>query len=150
MSRPTWDEYFMGLAIKATDRATCDRAKVGAVIVKKGKYPVSTGYNGANAGEPHCDVAGHDLVDGHCTRAKHAERNAISIAELEIGVSVYGMTIYTTHAPCLNCAKMIAFYGIFRVVYLEEYSPSDGLIYLAKEGVKVERIENIERFRIPS
>lgn len=47
MTRPTWHEYFMNMALTASMRSTCPRASVGAVIVKWDKYPVATGYNGA-------------------------------------------------------------------------------------------------------
>ena len=83
--RPSWDEYFMGMAELTSERSTCLRRKVGAVIVKD-KHIVATGYNGAPRGLAHCTDLGvcmreeleipsgerHELC-----RALHAEQNAI-------------------------------------------------------------------------
>ena len=46
LSRPSWNEYFMGLADMVATRATCIRRQVGAVLVKD-KRILATGYNGA-------------------------------------------------------------------------------------------------------
>ena len=83
--RPTWDEYFMGLADAAAKRATCDRGRAGCVIVRDRQVLV-TGYVGSPQGLPHCDDVGHLFKkiineDGsqstHCVRTVHAEQNAI-------------------------------------------------------------------------
>lgn len=81
----------MGITTQVAARSTCDRAQVGAVIVKDRRI-LTTGYNGAPAGLPHCDDIGHLMVDGHCVRTLHAEQNAILQAALH-GVSVQGGTI---------------------------------------------------------
>ena len=67
----------MNIATEVSTRSTCDRKNVGSVIVK-GKTILSTGYNGSIRGLPHCDEAGHEIVDGHCIRTTHAEANAIA------------------------------------------------------------------------
>ena len=66
-NRPTWDEFFMDVALTIASRSTCDRAHVGAALVK-GKHIIATGYNGSIAGFPHCDDVGHLMVEGHCVR----------------------------------------------------------------------------------
>ena len=78
-NRPSWDEYFLEIAKVVAQRSTCDRANVGAVIARN-KVILSTGYNGAPRGLPHCDDVGHEIVDGHCVRTIHAEANAIAQA----------------------------------------------------------------------
>ncbi len=70
--RPSWDSYFMKIAEDVALRSTCDRAMVGAVLVRE-KHIISTGYNGSPAGLEHCDDIGHLMVDGHCVRTVHAE-----------------------------------------------------------------------------
>ena len=50
MERPSWDEYFMRMAVMAATRSNCVRRKVGAVIVKE-KRIMSTGYNGPPRGD---------------------------------------------------------------------------------------------------
>jgi len=56
--RPTWDEYFMGVAEAVSKRGTCDRGRLGCVLAKD-KRILSTGYVGAPMGMEHCDDAGH-------------------------------------------------------------------------------------------
>src|SRR3990172_9587982 len=113
--RPDWDTYFMDIATVVAARSTCDRATVGAVIVRD-KRILTTGFNGSPTGQPHCDEAGHLLVDGHCARTLHAELNAIIQAALH-GITLRGGTCYVTHFPCLGCTKAIANVGLVRLVF---------------------------------
>jgi dCMP deaminase len=114
--RPSWDDYFMAIAKIVSSRATCDRAYIGAVLVKRNRI-ISTGYNGAPPGLPHCDgAAGHLMEEGHCIRTLHAEENAIIQLAAIGGMSAEGATLYTTHSPCYHCAKKIIMVGIKRVV----------------------------------
>ncbi len=136
--RPSWDEYFMGIAIKVAERSTCDRAHVGAIIVRDRRI-LTTGYNGSPSGLPHCDDVGHLIVDGHCVRTLHAEQNAIIQAAYH-GVSVREGTIYITHQPCLTCAKMIINAGIKRVVYAGQYPDNIARQFLAEAGVSLQRL----------
>ena len=140
MTRPTWNEYFINMAIAASTRSTCPRASVGAVIVCQDKYPIATGYNGSIAGEPHCIDEGCIIVDGHCIRTLHAESNAINIAKRVSGLDVTGMTMYCTHAPCWFCAQYIVGSGISKVFYLNAYMPTNGLDYLLKY-IQVEKVK---------
>ena len=136
--RPSWDEYFLTLAKDVSTRATCDRKSVGAIIVDKRHRIVSTGYNGAAKGMPHCDEVGHLLkeVDGResCVRTLHAESNALDDA----GRRADGGTIYVTVIPCFNCALRIVNAGIRRVVW-DEYYPSQNT-GLVKEFFEEARI----------
>lgn len=117
--RPDWDTYFMDIASVVASRSTCDRACVGAVIVRD-KRILTTGFNGSPTGQPHCDDVGHLLVNGHCVRTIHAELNAIIQAALH-GISLKGSTCYVTHFPCHGCAKALANTGLDRLVYGEPY-----------------------------
>ncbi len=119
MSRPDWDEYFMGFARAAARRATCDRQHVGAVIVVE-KQVVATGYNGSVRGMPHCDDVGHDMEGGHCVRTIHAEMNALAQAARR-GVAVGGACIYTTASPCWACFRVLVNAGMSRFVYGAPY-----------------------------
>jgi dCMP deaminase len=121
--REDWDSYFMSLARMVATRATCDRRHVGAVITRDRRI-ISTGYNGAIAGHPHCDDVGHFIVDNHCIRTTHAEINAISGAA-KAGVSTDGATLYITISPCVQCVKALASAGIKRVIYGEMYPPQE-------------------------
>lgn len=141
--RLTVDEYFMAITKVVAMRSTCLRQNVGAVIVKD-KRILSTGYNGAPANLPHCIDLGclreelkipsgerHELC-----RAVHAEQNAIIQAALH-GVSIENATMYTTHQPCIMCAKMLINSKIKRVIYGTKYNDEKGLEFLKEAGVEV-------------
>ena len=117
--RVDWDVYFMNIAQASAERSTCDRAHVGAVLVRNNRI-LATGYNGSVSGMPHCDDVGHDMVNGHCIRTIHAEVNAIVQCAI-YGVSSKGATLYCTHYPCYNCAKIIVNAGIERIVFQNWY-----------------------------
>lgn len=135
-ARPSWDDYFMSIAFQVATRSTCDRAHVGAIVVKDRRI-LTTGYNGAPAGLPHCDEVGHLMIGGHCVRTLHAEQNAIIQAALH-GVGVAGSALYVTHQPCLTCAKMIINAGIRRVVYAGHYPDADAVAFLDAAGVALQ------------
>lgn len=78
--RPDWDTYFFEMARLVSKRATCPRASIGVVIVDDAHRVISTGYNGARAGEPHCADVGCTIFADHCVRARHAEISALDSA----------------------------------------------------------------------
>lgn len=139
--RPTWDEYFFGIAREAARRSTCLRRQVGAVLVKD-KRILATGYNGAPSGVRHCLEVGclrerHGIASGHrheLCRGLHAEQNAIVQAALH-GVSVKSSTLYCTHQPCSLCVKMLINAGVDQLVYLEGYPDELALELLDEAGV---------------
>ena len=143
MKRPTLDEYFMEIASVVAKRSTCLRQHVGAVIVKD-KRILATGYNGAPSGLPHCDEVGclrdkMAVPSGErqeLCRGAHAEQNAI-IQAAKFGISVDGAILYSTHCPCITCAKIIINAGIRRVVYGRDYADRRGLELLREAGVEV-------------
>jgi dCMP deaminase len=135
--RPGWDEYFLKLAMLASERATCPRMHCGCVIVKD-RYVLSTGYNGSLPGAPHCEDEGCLVVDNHCVRTNHAEINAISQAARH-GVSVNGATAYVTNMPCTTCAKALIAAGIVRVVVFSEYHDTLAESFFGESGVTLER-----------
>ena len=154
--RPSWDEYFIGLANYIGTRATCDRGRTGCVIVRD-KRIVSTGYVGSPPGLPHCDEVGHDMhkvIDEngkksmHCIRTIHGEQNAIAQAA-RFGISLEGATIYTKLTPCFTCAKSIIAVGIKRVVAEKDYHASKKSKEIFKKaGVKLEIInKEIESYK---
>ncbi|MDL1895993.1 hypothetical protein FBQ82_06945 [Anaerolineae bacterium CFX7] len=147
MTRPSWDDYFMTITLDVSTRSTCLRAQVGAIIVKD-KRILTTGYNGAPKGLPHCLDAGCEIVNGHCVRTLHAEQNAILQAAL-YGVSLEGGAIYTTHQPCHTCAKMIINAGLVRVVYAGKYPDELAQKYLRLAGLQLDAMDLGERTPAP-
>ncbi len=118
--RPSWDSYFMAVALLVSSRSACGRLHVGCVVVSSGKHPnrlVAAGYNGFLPGAPHSSC----VRDGHEQATVHAEQNAIADAAKR-GVSVMGATAYITHFPCINCAKILASAGIGQIKYLHDYN----------------------------
>lgn len=108
MTRPSWDDYWSEMAALVATRATCPMRSVGAVLVKDNRI-LSTGYNGAASGEPHCTDAGClPDADGACLRVVHAEVNAIIFA---LGGTA-GATLYTTCRPCVRCAVLLMAAGV--------------------------------------
>ncbi len=147
MSRPDWDTYFLDITLDVSKRSTCLRAQVGAIIVKD-KRILTTGYNGAPKGLPHCLDEGCEILDGHCVRSLHAEQNALMQAA-QYGVPLEGGTIYTTHQPCQVCAKMIINAGLTRVVYAGQYPDKLAMKYLRLAGIQVDHIDLGERTPAP-
>lgn len=123
MSRPDWDEYFLGIARAVAERSDCDRSKVGAVVVNDRRIR-ATGYNGAPSKSPGCATCprrtssaepGVSSYSSGATRcvAVHAEANALLYCNRE---DLVGATIYITREPCVDCSKLIAAAGVVRVV----------------------------------
>ncbi|MBA3725106.1 MAG: dCMP deaminase family protein [Armatimonadetes bacterium] len=108
----------MQIAKTASTRATCLRRSVGAVI-ERDRRILTTGYNGAPRGVPHCEEYGCDVSE-RCQLAAHAEQNAVAQAAAN-GVSCEGATVFVTCQPCSSCAKMMINAGIKRVVFEGDY-----------------------------
>ncbi|MBD3255441.1 MAG: cytidine deaminase [Candidatus Lokiarchaeota archaeon] len=120
------DEYFMQIAELVSQRSTCIRRKVGAVLVKD-SHILSTGYNGAPTGFRHCTpelCVRKDLPSGknpELCRGLCAEINCIIQAAIH-GTSIEGnTTLYCTTFPCTYCLKSIINAGIKRLLYKEGY-----------------------------
>ncbi len=137
-TRPSWDEYFLKLAMLASERATCPRMHCGCVLVKD-RYVLSTGYNGSLPGAPHCDTDGCLIVNGHCVRTNHAEINAICQATRH-GVTLAGATAYVTNLPCTSCAKALIAAGIVRVVVFSDYHDTLAEQFFVESRVELVRL----------
>lgn len=143
MKRIGRDELFMEVAQIFARRSTCPRGNVGVVLVRDRRI-IATGYNGAPARMVHCEEAGCDIGEmaggavrekrEGCTRAVHAEANAIAYAARE-GIALDGTTLYTTHSPCVRCAQLIINAGICEVVYNITYRDQSGLDLLDAASV---------------
>ena len=145
--RPSWETYFMDIALLVAKRSTCLRRSVGAVVVKE-KRVLSTGYNGAPMNVAHCRVTGcireqmkipsgerHELC-----RGIHAEQNAIIQAAYH-GASIKDADLYCTNLPCSICAKMIINAGIRTIYYLSGYADTMSEEMLEEAGVDVLKLQ---------
>lgn len=141
------DGYLLSIAETIGSSMTCDRARIGAIIVGNDGLIRSSGYGSAPPGWPTCDQIGHELVSfgngrQSCFRTVHAEAAAIAAAARR-GIAVEGCTMYVNVTPCYDCAKMIAQVGISRVVYGGEYSSArsggiDTVALMRKYGIQVD------------
>jgi len=112
--RPTWDEMGMATARLWAMRSADPKVKVGACILDHHHRVVGVGYNGRAAGEPN---ERESLEQGQ-SGAIHAEVNALLAAHWE----AEGHTLYVTHAPCAQCARLIVnSRRVRRVLYATPY-----------------------------
>ena len=129
------DELFIEVARLFGKRSTCPRAEVGAVAVRDGRI-IATGYVGAPSGSGHCTELGCSIRGDGCVRTIHAEANVAAFAA-KAGTSLDGTTIYCTHSPCLDCAKLLINTGIVEFVYAQWYRDPSGANLLEDSGVTV-------------
>lgn len=137
MERISREVMLMRIAHVAASRGTCGRLSVGAIIARESR-PISLGYVGAPANEPHCDEAHCDLTLP-CARTLHAEANAIAFAE-SWHIDTIGCDMFVTHAPCIICARLILGASIRRVYFEYPYRLTEGIELLRGRGLSVHRI----------
>ena len=130
--RPSWDEYFMGIALLAGLRSKDPGTQVGACIVSQKNKILSIGYNGMPTGcsddEMPWDRENENPLQTKYMYVCHAELNAILNHASGTG-SLKGARIYTTLFPCNECAKALIQSGISQVIYYEDkYADSDSVI----------------------
>jgi dCMP deaminase len=152
----------MDWARRCSELSHARRLHVGAVIVKDDTV-ISYGYNGMPSGwDNDCEntvfvlneeVMGTDMnslgysqtENGNWVKLKtkpevlHAESNAIAKLAKSSN-SGLGSTIFVTHSPCMECAKLIAQSGISSVYYNENYRDDAGIRFLEKSGVEVTKV----------
>ena len=127
----SWDEFFMGVAILASERSKDPNTQVGACIVSADNRILSVGYNGTPNGFEDIyfpwDREG-DEINTKYLYVVHAERNAIlnyrgNIKDFE------GAKLYVTMFPCNECAKEVIQVGIKDIIYLDDkYANTNGVI----------------------
>ncbi|SIQ08678.1 deoxycytidylate deaminase [Maribacter ulvicola] len=133
-----YDRAYLRMAKEWGMLSSCKRKQVGAIIVKD-RMIISDGYNGTPTGfENYCED------DEGYTKwyVLHAEANAI----LKVAASTQscqGATLYITLSPCRECSKLIHQSGIKRVVYQVGYKDDSGLQFLAKAGVELQHMPEI-------
>lgn len=141
-----YHSLYMDIAKRISEMSYAKRAQVGCVIVK-GDRIISMGWNGMPSGMDNvCEDFAFDETNTlkSTTRKEvlHAEANAI-LKLAKYGSSADGATLYTTMAPCFDCAKMIFQSGITTLVYSEAYRDSEPLRFLyTKPGFNILTMEN--------
>jgi len=136
-------EAYMKTAEVFAECSTATRLHVGAIIVKDERI-ISIGYNGTPSGwDNNCEDIKINNDGDYVTVTKHevlhAETNAIAkLAKFDGSGS--GSVLFVTHAPCLDCAKLVFQSGISSVYYRNSYRNNDGVDFLAKAGLIIWQI----------
>jgi len=123
-ARISWNEYALKLALVASERSEDPYVKVGACVLRHDHSIASLGYNGA---PPEVNIYWHDR-DERRKRVVHAEVNALRYVKPS---ECY--LLASTHLPCNDCLKMIASYGIRKIVYQNDYEKDMSSTELAKQ-----------------
>src|SRR5690606_16384095 len=128
------------IAIRTSQLSRCERAKVGAVLVNWDyTNMLSYGYNGTPSGFDNCG----EVDNVTKSEVLHAETNAIMKVATSV-MSSQGGILYLTLSPCFDCAKLIIQCKIKRVVYLNEYRITEGIVFLRKAGIIVQKFSDID------
>ena len=138
-----WVDAFMDTAERFAQLSSAKRLQVGAVVVKDNRI-ISIGYNGTPAGWSNdCEDIVQWPDDTVTTKTKdeviHAEANAISKLARS-NDSGLGSDMFISHAPCVHCAKLIYGAGISKVYYRNSYRDTDGIDFLTKCNIEVEKV----------
>ena len=129
-----WDNYFSSIAEATAQLSYATKLKVGAVAVSNRRI-ICQGYNGTPSGLSNiCEIDGKTLPS-----VLHAEENLILFAAKK-GIKLEDTTLYITHAPCINCARMI--YGAgFKDVYFKDFYKSDeGIAFLISVNINIRKL----------
>ena len=156
--KPKLLDAYMKTAETFAECSTAIRLHVGAIVVKDDRI-ISIGYNGMPSGwdnncedKIYCDD-GDSLEQQYPKESNiwknyklvtkpevlHAETNAIAKLA-KSNESGLGATMFITHAPCLDCAKLVYQSGINTVYYRNSYRDENGIQFLEKAGVKIEKV----------
>ena len=135
-----WQSAYMDVAERFASLSTATRLKVGCIAVKDNRI-LSIGYNGMPSGWSNMCERPSGSTGYLRTKDEviHAEMNCLAkLAASNEGGK--GAELYITHAPCMECAKMIYASGISAVYYRTEFRDVSGLIFLRQCGLEIQQI----------
>lgn len=165
LKQKRYNDFYMDVAKRVSEMSYAKRLKVGSVLVKDGNI-ISFGWNGTPSGwDNECenidyvDENGQDYdemiskgytfgavsdVAGYVRRVTkpevlHAEQNLLMKIAKSTN-STEDADMFITHAPCLECAKLIYQSGIRKVFYRDTYRSEEGLNFLQQCKVEVNRV----------
>lgn len=135
-----WARMYLDIAERLAEESHAVRLKVGAVFVSPDGV-MSTGINGLPAGGS--NVCEHQEGSTLITKdeTSHAEENLFGKL-MQQGVSTKDGTIFLTHAPCINCAKIMVVSGISSVHFRNNYKNNNGVDWLLKNNIYVVKENN--------
>lgn len=135
-------DAYMDVAERFAQLSSAKRLNVGAIVVKDERI-ISIGYNGMPTGWDNC--CEHEVIEENVVYLKskpevlHAEANAITKLA-KSNESGDGASIFVTHSPCIECAKLIYQSGIATVYYKNNYRDTAGLDFLTKSGIAIIKV----------
>lgn len=150
MMKKKWVDAFMDTAERFAQLSSAVRLKVGAVVVKDNRI-ISIGYNGMPAGwtnecEYHVSEYNEFTKSWYLTEETktkdeviHAEANAVAKLARDGESGNHGV-MFCTHAPCIQCAKIIYGAGINTLYYRNSYRDTKGIDFLTKCGISIENV----------
>ena len=137
-------DAYMDVAERFAQLSSAKRLQVGAIVVKDDRI-ISIGYNGTPTGWDNCceevvrqDEMGHSVLKSK-PEVIHAESNCIAKLA-KSSESGDGASIFITHSPCIDCAKLIYQSGITTVYYKNEYRSTQGIDFLTKSNIQVVKV----------
>jgi dCMP deaminase len=138
-----WIDAYMDTAERFAQLSSAKRLHVGAIVVKDDRI-ISIGYNGMPSGwDNTCEDVIQYSDDTVTLKSKpevlHAETNAIAKLA-KSNESGLGATMFVSHAPCLDCAKLIYQSGIGSVLYRNSYRDTAGIDFLEKCKINVNKV----------
>ena len=144
-------DAYMDVAERFSQLSSANRLKVGAIVVKDDRI-ISIGYNGMPTGWDNCceeavqEVTITDKGSKLTTttlkskpEVLHAESNAIAKLARS-SESGEGASIFITHSPCIDCAKLIYQSGITTVYYKNDYRSTQGIEFLNRSNIEVVKV----------
>lgn len=135
-----WNDYFMSLAILASKRSKDPNSQVGACIIDKNNKIVSLGYNGFPIGCSDDELPWErkgDPLETKYLYVCHAEINSILLADKKLDNCI----LYSTLAPCNECAKLIIQSGIKKVVYKDDKYHNTDMCVAARKMFELTKIK---------
>ena len=139
-------DAYMKVAETFAGLSSAKRLNVGAIVVKDDRI-ISIGYNGMPSGWDNCceeevitEYESH-TDSALVTKAEvlHAESNAIAKLA-KSPESGEGASIFITHSPCMECAKLTYQSGIATVYYKNDYRSTQGIEFLNKSNIEVVKV----------
>jgi dCMP deaminase len=125
----------MNVATEYAKLSSCQRLKVGALLVKDGT-PIAIGYNGTKPGQDNCCEG----ADGKTLpTVRHAEINALNKL-WTTNEKASGAALFVTHAPCIECAQDLFNAGVRDYYFRWHYRDDSGIRFLLKNGAAVHKV----------
>lgn len=165
--KPKHLEAFIETAHTFSKCSTAEKLQVGAIIVKDNRI-ISIGYNGMPSGWsnvcedkvypnkeiysdkeieklfPYVDEEGNRYDLRTKKEVLHAEANAITKLAQSVDCVDDSCVMFITHAPCIECAKLIYQSGIKKVIYENSYRLEEGINFLIESGTTVYKLDKKE------